>query len=64
LAKLLRVLADKIADTHGIFAGNVPDLLFEGTGPTGERVPHFVLAPKRHLKCFGGACQQRLRYVD
>jgi hypothetical protein len=48
-AKLLRALAHKITGTHRIVADNLPHLLFQRRGPTGERVPHYVLTPERYL---------------
>ena len=48
-AKLMRALAHKIAGTHRIDAGNLLHFLLQRERPTGEWVPHFVLAPESYL---------------
>jgi hypothetical protein len=63
-AKLMRALTNKITGAYRIFAGDLLNLLLQRWRPTGERVPHDVLAPERHLKCSWGACDQRVRHVD
>src|SRR5690349_23758546 len=63
-AKFLWTMANKIAGAHRICAGHVPNLPLQRRGPTGERVPHFVLAPERHLKCSCGACEQCLGHIN
>ena len=47
----MRALTHKIARAYRIFTSNPLNLLLQRGRPTGERVPHFVFAPERHLKC-------------